>query len=860
MAFKHLKPMMIASSLALFAIVGTTSDLHANTEKPKKAAAKKAKTIAELKKDKIVHDGFLKFYQDKKTGSLMLSVSKDQLNKPFLHFSHTANGAVDAGLVTGSYRVRRLIEFVKTYDKIEVVTKTNRFKFDENNAISRAKDANIGKAVLASLKIEATSKDETEYMVKADPLLLSEALDKLMRVPHPDDKNARKRYKAGKLSKKKNKYKKLRSYPENTDVVVEYVFENPVPAIPGGTSISDSRSLVIELQHSFINLPESDFKPRRDDPRVGYFHQQFDVMTSERWANYGDVINRWNLVKKDPSAALSEPVKPITWWIENTTPHEWRDTIKNATLAWNLAFEKAGFKNAIEVKVQPDDAEWDAGDIRYNVLRWTSSPRPPFGGYGPSLANPETGEIIASDIMLEFVYLKNRWLLDGLFTDGKTMSEMSPELHVGDINKGHIQCSAGHTMQMGVNFAKAILDTTGASEVEKSKMLTQALSELILHEVGHTLGLNHNMRASQLFNNTDIHDASKTQGSLIGSVMDYAPINIAPPGKTQGDYASSKPGPYDHWVIEYGYSTALDDADAEEKRLLEILNRSTQPELAFGNDADDMRAPGRHIDPRVMIGDMSNQAIDYSVDRFKLVNDSFGKLKDKTLTEGDSYHNLVMGANVLVSNYRTAAGVISRYIGGIYLDRALVGQEGETQPFTPVSLETQKQAMDALTQYVFAPSVLDEMKPVYSAMQVQRRGFANYGRNEDPKVHAMVLNIQKNVLAHLLHRNVLMRISDSSEYGNEYSLNQMLSDLTSAIFEADIKDTVNSKRQNLQIEYVKSLLKAINAKSPYDNLSKAAITHQLETIAKKLAYTATQGDTRIHQNYVKGMIEKALKG
>ena len=114
---------------------------------------------------------------------------------------------------------------------------------------------------------------------------------------------------------------------------------------------------------------------------------------------------------------ISEPIKPITWWIENSTPMEWRETIKEAVLQWNVAFEKAGFKNAIEVKIQPDDADWDAGDIRYNVLRWTSSPNPPFGGYGPSMVNPKTGEIIAADVMLEFVFFTNRVFNDKLYSD-----------------------------------------------------------------------------------------------------------------------------------------------------------------------------------------------------------------------------------------------------------------------------------------------------------------------------------------------------------------------------------------------------------------------------------------------------------
>ena len=151
-------------------------------------------------------------------------------------------------------------------------------------------------------------------------------------------------------------------------------------------------------------MPDNDFEPRFDDPRVGYFSTEVDDQTSTSSTPYRDLIHRWDLKKKNPEAAISEPVTPITWWMENSTPLEWRETIKAAVLQWNIAFEKAGFKNAIVVKQQPDDADWDAGDIRYNVLRWTSSPQPPFGGYGPSFVNPRTGQILGADIMLEFVH------------------------------------------------------------------------------------------------------------------------------------------------------------------------------------------------------------------------------------------------------------------------------------------------------------------------------------------------------------------------------------------------------------------------------------------------------------------------
>ena len=147
-------------------------------------------------------------------------------------------------------------------------------------------------------------------------------------------------------------------------------------------------------------MPDNDFEPRLADQRVGYFSERITDLTSVDLTPYNDLINKWDLQKKNPEEALSEPVKPITFWLENSTPKELIPYIKEGVLAWNAAFEKAGFKNAVAVKVQPDDADWDAGDIRYNVLRWTSSPNPPFGGYGPSFTNPRTGEIIGADICL----------------------------------------------------------------------------------------------------------------------------------------------------------------------------------------------------------------------------------------------------------------------------------------------------------------------------------------------------------------------------------------------------------------------------------------------------------------------------
>ena len=197
----------------------------------------------------------------------------------------------------------------------------------------------------------------------------------------------------------------LLNYPENTDFEINYVFSNPSNK---PIENQDSRNNSISIRYSFIDYPDNNFETRIEDQRIGFFSERKTNLSSTDITPYEDLINKWHLEKKDPNKKKSVPIKPITFWIENTTPHELRPIIKNAVLAWNIAFEEAGFINAIEVKIQPDDADWSAGDIRYNVLRWTSSPNPPFGGYGPSFTNPRTGEILGADIMLEWIYLTNR--------------------------------------------------------------------------------------------------------------------------------------------------------------------------------------------------------------------------------------------------------------------------------------------------------------------------------------------------------------------------------------------------------------------------------------------------------------------
>ncbi len=848
-------------SLALMAVLIFGWDVSAQKKKKKKGDEKEnvapekkkeegPKKVADAVKKHDRIEGLFTFYRDSVSGSMKMVVKEEQLEKEFIHFYYFENGITEARMNKGSFRGSKIFKIRKYYNKIEFVSQNTSFYFDPNNPISKAADANISPAILFSAKIEAGSPEEKQYLIKADPLFLKDVLGVIDVTAFSKNPNA---FKLGGINGEKTKYIDVRGYDENVDVIVEYAFDNKKPNPINSDAITDLRHVAVQVQHSFIAVPDNNYQPRIDDPRVGYFTTQVTDMTTKEAIPYRDLVHRWHLEKKDKNAALSEPVEPIVWWIENTTPMEFREAIKKGVLAWNKAFEQAGFKNAVQVKVQPDDATWDAGDIRYNVLRWTSSPNPPFGGYGPSFVNPRTGQILGADIMLEFVHHTNRVRYSKLFD--MINGYDSYEEALDQIAFDPTLCSASDLMHDNRMFGQAALLADGASEKELNGMQEESMIALIMHEVGHTLGLNHNMKASQRFSPEQLADKDFIEGKcLTGSVMDYTAINLTKDRSKQGHYYDVAVGPYDVWAIEFGY-TPVDNQEELEK----ILAKSTRPELIFGNDADDMRAAGKAIDPRVMIGDLSNDQIGYSIDRFEIVNDLMGKLKDKYTTEGESYQELTQAFYALTRQYATAGRVVSRFIGGVYVDRSMAGQDTQTKPYTPVAYTDQKRAMNTLTKYVFAPNAYDAPSDLFNYLAMQRRGFNFFSGPEDPKLHARVLASQKDVLSHILHQNTLQRISDSELYGNKYKLAEYMTDLNNAIFKADAYKSVNSFRQNLQLEYVKRLINIIDEKSNYTNMAKSMALYNLKAVRKIAAGSYGDTATKAHRQHVAFIIDQALK-
>ncbi|HUP12464.1 MAG TPA: zinc-dependent metalloprotease, partial [Niastella sp.] len=505
-------------------------------------AKKKPAGITDKVKSSRKVEGLFTLYQDTANGSVQLYVKKNQLGKEYIYQSFSISGPNQLYLNQSMHRATLVFKIEKAFDKLEFSRVNTRFWYDKNNPVS--KTATVDKPEAVFLVEKTVSEDADGYLINADGLFISEKLDPVKPL-FPPGIPPTAIFNLGMLNTAKSRYANVRSFPNNSDIIVDLAYDNPAPYNSGTTDITDARYVRVRMQHSLIAMPDNDFRSRRDDPRVGYFSQLINDQTSISTVPYKDIIHRWHLKKKDPAAAVSEPVEPIVYWIENTTPLEYRQIIIDAGLKWNEAFEKAGFKNAVQMKTMPDDADWDPADIRYNVIRWVSSASPTYGAIGPSFVNPKTGQIIGADITIEWFSGSATPIFDELFKG----FAVTGALHYPGMDPQHeANCSLANELKGQLLTGMTVLDATEASASEVKEMHKQFLVYLIMHEMGHTLGLNHNMKASQMLSPAEINNIEITHKiGLIGSVMDYPAINIAADRNKQGDYYTTMAGPYDMW-------------------------------------------------------------------------------------------------------------------------------------------------------------------------------------------------------------------------------------------------------------------------------------------------------------------------
>ena len=752
--------------------------MKAKSMKDKKNCQKEnMQTVEEFIEDeglKLI-EGYLKIYSDEDAEAYFLKLDEEDIDKQFLYFAYIMNAPQGSLLTGGLPSDGKVLEFRNfKKDNIGLYQINTSYMNGDDNNIGTSTITNITEAFIENFK--PVARTENSVLISVNNFLMSEKIESLSYVPQEYREYVSVNY--GRPDPSKTLIDKVFNNKTNTAVEVTFAYTNKSPNSDAYSvaAVTDPRYLSVTGRHIFIKMPDEGYEPRINDHRIGYFvNKSTDLTSYENYPNFA-LINKWRLVKKDPSAALSEPVEPIVYWVENTTPEEIVPAVVAGIENWNIAFEEAGFKNAIVAKIQPKDATWDAADYDYNVVRWSSEPDGRLLGIGPSVSNPLTGEIISADIVNKLLAVK-----------------------------------------LGHNYRKLYGYT------EDNDPLMQYITNLTLHEVGHTLGLRHNFRGSQLYSPTEIHNKDITGNTIMSSVMDYDPINVAPEGVEQGIFFSTVPGIYDKWAIKFGYTPNL---SSEERK--ELLLESVKRELTFGTDDEAMSYPGNNIDPRTKRYDMSSDPIAYAADITKIIDKKINELPN-IYSDEETFNNYT---DAFYRFFRTKGRfleTVAQQIGGVYINKIASSQKEYTS-LEAVPYEKQKQAMSLLAEKVFANGAMNYDQKILSNLIYERDtkdSLSEDGNNNDPDFHALVLSSQKNILRNILHPNVMKRLINSSLYGNEYMPSEVLADLNSAIFISG--EELDTFKMSLQSSYVDLLLSGFKD-GPYDEVSKGEIFNALQDI------------------------------
>jgi hypothetical protein len=611
--------------------------------------AQKLPSIEEKTKDLKKYEGFFNFYWDENTGKLFLEVSR--LDSEFLYVTSlpAGLGSNDIGLDRGLSGGGRVVKFSKTGRKIFLVQPNYDYRALSNDpAEKRAVEQSFAQSTLWGFIAEAETGDR--YLVDATDFLLRDAMQVVNRIKSSQQGNYS-------LDKTRSAVylPYTKSFPFNAEFETTVTFTNS----DGNTgnyvnSVTPSaEAITLRMHHSFVRLPDNNYQPRVFDPRSSFYNISFfDYSTpvSEPIAKY--FICRHRLKKKDPSAAMSEAVNPIVYYLDNGTPEPIRTALMEGARWWNQAFEAAGYKNAFQVKLLPEDA--DPMDIRYNMINWVHRSTRGWS-YGASVTDPRTGEIIKGNVTLGSLRVRQDYLIaQGL---------LAP-------------------------FENGSLPTGGAND-KMLKMALARLSQLAAHEVGHTLGLQHNYIAS-----TD----------NLASVMDYphplARINAL--GEIDlSDAYDDKIGAWDKVAITWGYQDFIPQTN-EQSALNKILDDAQANGLEFLTDQD--ARPAGSLHPRTHLWDNGNNAVDELKEVMKVRAKALSQFGENNIRPGMP---LAMLEDVLVPVYfyhRYQLEAVTKIIGGMSYTYTLRG-DGRIAT-EPVSKAEQVKALNAIMDCIDPKNLL----------------------------------------------------------------------------------------------------------------------------------------------------------
>ncbi len=755
-----------------------------------------------------------------KDEKVWLELKPGDFNQPLFLSPKLKTGVGEGRFFGGLMGDELVIEFRRIYNQVQMLARNTEFVAAPNTPTGRAVEAAFSPSLLAATAVLSQPHPQRQsVLVDANALFvndmtgLGQALQRQYRQGYA-------------LDGRSSIITQVRTTPDLLvlEVLNHYAtnaIAQPNPGVPPGTpqpslprSVPDARSLFMTVHYSLARLPEQVMASRRADGRIGHFtSNRSDFSDDLARSPRQRFVNRWRLEKSDPAAVLSAPVKPITFWLDKTIPEKYRASVTAGVLEWNKAFEKIGFKDAIRVEVQPDDAPWDTLDFGRASVRWMTNSNPSFGAIGPSHVDPRSGEILDADIGIESLSSRSLRALRAQVLATSPVDALPAELAARGLRQRDFCAHADHAAEQ-LGYALDVLEARGELDPdspEAEAFVQGYIKDVTMHEVGHTLGLRHNFRSSRAYTEAQLADPAFTAAhGIAGSVMEYAALNLAAPGipsAQQGTVFNTTIGPYDYWAIEYAYRPL--PADQEAAELAKIAARSAEPELAFGTDEDN----GFGVDPETLQGDLGTDVLAFARKRIAIARDLLARQETRTLPADADYAVLRRSVTYALRDMGRAAGNLTRQIGGVRTLRDHAGSGRD--PLSPLPAADQRAALDLLTRgFLSAESF--RISPALQrklAVDFLERGDV-YLRNDgtpatalvtDFSLASLVIELQRNVLGQLLSDEVSVRLLDSEDKlpKDALRLSELYQRLNDAVWsELGRLGDIASLRRELQREHV----------------------------------------------------------